>query len=235
MAGVIAIRRLVLSLAAVLALLAGADRVAAAVAENKISDRMAASYQLPAKPTVTIRGFPFLTQVMSGHYQEVDVSAARVPVGRITLVQLHARLDGVDAPLGRLLQGGTATVTADRAAGSAVIPYPQLAAWLPHGVVLSRAGRDLRVSGSLQVLGVRVPLSGTAATSVTGAGISLVPRQLTVPGGLTLPVGDLTGRLGVVIPLTGLPLHLRVGSVSVTGSGLRAAASARDVQFAAGL
>jgi len=227
-------RKLVISLAVVALLLVAADRVAAAVAEGKISDRVAASYQLPAKPQVTIRGFPFLTQVVTGDYREIDLSVGRVSVGSIRLTQLRARLYGVRAPLGRLLRGGTATVTANRAAGSAVIPYSELSGWLPHGLRLSRAGRDVRVAGSVRVLGTRVPLSGTVAPSVTGGGIKVTPRNLTVPGGLALPAGALAGRLGAVIPLTNLPLHLQIASVAVTASALRAGASARDVQFAGG-
>ncbi len=227
-------RKLVISLGVLAVLLIAADRVAVAVAETKISDRVAASYQLPAKPDVTIQGFPFLTQVITGDYQEVDVSVSRVAVGSIGLTQLNARLDGVHASLAQLLQGGMSAVTADRASGSAVIPYPELAAWLPHGVRLSRAGRDVRLSGSVHLLGTRIPLSGTATPSVTGNGIRVVPHGFTVGGGIGLPPGAVASRLGVVIPLTNLPLHLRIASIAVTGTGLRAGAAARDVRFTGG-
>jgi hypothetical protein len=227
-------RRLVISLAVLVAALVAADRIAVTVAENKISDRVAASYQLTAKPNVTIQGFPFLTQVLTGDYPQVDVSVSRIAVGSIGLVQLRAQLDGVHASLAQLLRGGISAVTADRATGSAVIPYPELAGWLPHGVRLSRAGPDVRVSGSVQVLGTQVPLSGTASPSVTGDGIKVVPHGLTVGAGTGLPAGALASRLGVVIPLTDLPLHLRIASIAVTGTGLRAGASARDIQFTSG-
>lgn len=224
-------RKLVIALAVLIVLLVAADRVALAVAESKISDRVAASYSLPAKPGVTIQGFPFLTQVVAGDYREIDVSARQVSVGRISLTQLQARFRGVHAALGQLLQGSMSTVTADRAAGSAVIPYAQLAAWLPHGVTVSRAGADLRVSGSVHVFGVRVPLSGTAVPSVTGDGIKVSPQSFSVGSGVSLPVSAVAARFGVVVPLTSLPLHLQVNSVAVTATGLRADATARDVQF----
>jgi hypothetical protein len=38
--------------------------------------------------------------------------------------------------------------------------------------------------------------------------------------------------LRVVVPLSALPLHLRLTSVRVTRDGLRIGASARDIQFA---
>ena len=226
-------RKLAVFLFALLVLLITVDRVAVTVAENKISDRVAASYGLPAKPAVTIRGFPFLTQVLTGDYREVDVTAGQVPVGRITLTQLKARLHGVHATVSQLLHGGgVSTVTADQAAGSAVIPFSELSRWLPHGVTLSRAGPDVRVSGSVHVLGLRIPLSGTAAPSVTGGGIRVTPKDFSIPSGITVPVSSVAGQFGLLIPLTNLPLHLRVGSVAVISAGLRAGASARNVQFA---
>ncbi len=224
-------RKLVIALAVAVLAFVAADRIALAVAENKISQRIAASYSLPSRPAVTIHGFPFLTQVLTGDYQQIDVSVARVSVGRIGLTQLHARLDGVHAALSQLLHGSMSTVVADRAAGSAVISYGQLAAWLPHGVTVGRAGHDIRLAGTVQLLGTRVPVSATAAPSVTSNGIKVTPRSLTVGSGLSLPSSVLNSRLGVVVPLTNLPLHLRIASVAVTAAGLRAGASARDVQF----
>lgn len=227
-------RKFIIGLAVLVALLIAADRAAAAVAETKISDRLAASYRLPAKPHVSIQGFPFLTQVLTGRYGQVDITAARVAVGRITLTRLQARLDGVHAALSQLLHGKMSTVTADRASGSVVIPYGQLAGWLPHGVTVSEAGRVLRVAGDVHVFGTRIPLSGTAVPSVTASGIKVTPQSFTLGSGISVPAGTLAGHLGVLVPLTNLPLHMRIDSVAVTAAGLRAGATARHVLFSGG-
>jgi hypothetical protein len=226
-------RKFAISLLVLFVLLVVVDRIGAAVAEHQVSDRVAAEYQLPAKPGVTIQGFPFLTQVIAGDYRQVDVSAGQFRIGRVRLTGLAARFSGVHASVSDLLHGNTAMIVADRAAGSAVIPFRQLAGWLPVGVKVGPDGRDLRVSGSVNMAGVHVPLSGTVQPSVTPGGIRVAPRGIGLPGGATLPVGAV-GRLGVVIPVTNLPLHLRVASVSATPAGLRVGATARDVQFAGG-
>jgi LmeA-like phospholipid-binding len=228
-------RKLVIVLVVLVLALIAVDRIAAAVAESRISSRVAASYQLPVRPHVTIKGFPFLTQVLAGDYREIDVSVSRVAVGSIHLTGLTARLNGVRAPVSQLLRSDMSTITADHAVGSAVIPYTELARWLPSGLQLSQDGSAVRVSGSVQVLGVRVPLSGTAVTSVTSGGIKVTPKHVTVAPGVAVPVSAITQRIGaIVIPLTDLPLHLQVASVAATGTGLLADATARNVHFTGG-
>ena len=41
----------------------------------RAASRIATAYGLPADPGVSITGFPFLTQVVSGSYQQIDVTA----------------------------------------------------------------------------------------------------------------------------------------------------------------
>jgi DUF2993 family protein len=59
-----AMRKLLIGVIILAVLLVAADRIAAAVAENQISDRLTSAYGLAGKPGVTIAGFPFLTQVV---------------------------------------------------------------------------------------------------------------------------------------------------------------------------
>jgi hypothetical protein len=225
-------RKLLIALAALVVLLVAADRIALAVAESLISDRIAADYSLPSKPAVSIGGFPFLTQVLSGEYGEIDVSAAQIPAGGVTLHQLHARLTGVHAPLSQVLGQGTGTVTASRAAGTALLTYPEIDRRLPGGLQVSPARPGLTVSGTLTIGGSRVPVTATVALGVTGSGIRVIPVKIHLPAGIGQPVSGLGSLLGVVIPLPSLPLHLRLTSVRVTPGGIRLAASARDVYFA---
>ncbi len=76
-----------------------------------------------------------------------------------------------------------------------------------------------------------MPVSGTAALSVSGAGITVTPQNITIAGGLSLPAADF-GQLRFTVPLSNLPLHLHLTSVRVTPDGLRIGAAARNVQFA---
>lgn len=228
-------RKLLVALAVLVVLFVlfvAADRISVAIAENKISDRIAAAYALPSKPQVSIGGFPFLTQVVAGEYGQVDVTASRVQAGGATLRNLRVRFTGVHASLSQVLGHGPTSITASRATGSAVLGFGQVDQRLPHGLTVHPDGKDLRVSGTVRYAGTQIPLSAVVSLGVTGSGIEVRPVSVTVPGGAGLPVSAYSSRLGVVIPLSSLPLHLRVTSVRVTGGGLRISASARNVLFA---
>ena len=66
-----------------LILLVIGDRVALAVAENAMADQFV-SNGLPVKPSVTIEGFPFLTQLAARDLRKVDISASNIPAGPVT-------------------------------------------------------------------------------------------------------------------------------------------------------
>src|SRR5207245_2960504 len=74
---------LVIVLLAILGLLLGLDRAAAAIT----ADRIAAKLQtegFPVEPNVTVEGFPFLNQLISRHLDGVQVVAPEFPVGSVT-------------------------------------------------------------------------------------------------------------------------------------------------------
>jgi len=122
-------------------------------------------------------------------------------------------------------------VTADRAVGSAMVGFGTVDHRLPSGFQLHPDGKNLSVSGNLAVGGARIPVSATVTLGVSGSGISVTPVHVSVPGVATLP-SAYSSQLRVVVPLSTLPLHLRLTSVHVTPDGLRIGAAARDVQFA---
>jgi len=224
-------RKLLIGIVILAALLVAADRISVAVAENQISDRLASAYGLAGKPGVTITGFPFLTQVVTGDYRQIDVSANQVSADGAVLHHLNVRLTGVHATVSQVLGNGSSMVTADRAAGSAMVGFGTVDHRLPSGFQLHPDGKNLSVSGNLAVGGARIPVSATVTLGVSGSGISVTPVHVSVPGVATLP-SAYSSQLRVVVPLSTLPLHLRLTSVHVTPDGLRIGAAARDVQFA---
>jgi hypothetical protein len=225
-------RKLLILVGVLVVLFVAADRIAVAIAENQISDRIAAAYQLPFKPAVSIGGFPFLTQVMTGDYSEVSVSAARVPADGATLRDLRVRFTGVHASLGELLGQRAATVTADQATGSAILGWRQLDRRLPPGLHARPAGtNDVSVRGAVRGHGGQIPVSGTVSLGVTGSGIRVSPLDLSGTGGTGRADGAYAARLNLVVPLRTLPLHLRLASLHVTHGGIRIGAVARNVRF----
>lgn len=223
-------RKLLIALGILVVLLVVIDRIALVLAEDQISSRIATAYGLPTDPSVSITGFPFLTQVVSGDYQQINVTASQVQADGATLHDLNVQLTGVHASISQVLGSGTSMVTADRAAGTALVDFAAVDQRLPHGLRVTPDGKSLMVSGQLSYHGIRGPVSGTVALRASGSGISVTPESVSIAG-LSVPATYFS-QLRFVVPLSNLPLHLHLTSVHVTPDGLRISAAARNVQFA---
>jgi hypothetical protein len=219
-------RRLLLTLVILVIVLIVIDRAGAFVAGREIGTRIQSAYALPARPGVSIRGFPFLTQVATGNYHEVDVTISHATADGLQLRDISARFTGVHASLSLLLGQNSGRVTAGHATGTALIPFSQVQLRLPKGIRLSAdGGNSLRVTGTT-AFGV---ITGAARLGVTGSGgISVTPERLSVAG---ISSGALASRFTFVIPVV-LPLHLAVSGVHVNGSGLVVTATGRSVELA---
>lgn len=238
-------RKLLIALVVLVVLFVAVDRIALVIAEDQIASRIATAYSMPVQPGVSITGFPFLTQVVSGNYQQIGVTADQVQADGVTLHDLNVHLTGVHASISQLLGSGSSMITADRAAGTALVDFATVDKQLPQqtqvsvggqnvavsGLRLSPDGKNLKLSGNASVLGVSAPVSATATLSVSPSGITVTPEGATVAGGLSIPASDIAS-MRFTVPLSGLPLHLHVTSVAVTPGGLRVGAAARNVQFA---
>ncbi|MEV6500694.1 LmeA family phospholipid-binding protein [Streptomyces prunicolor] len=109
-----------------------ADRVAVHFAEQEVADRVKTSENLATTPDVSIKGFPFLTQIAFGDLDEVEIGikSYEAPTGNTTggattirIDDLKARMKGVKLSL----SGNTASsATATSATGTASISYDQL-------------------------------------------------------------------------------------------------------------
>ena len=224
-------RKLLILFLVLVILLIAADRISAYVAQRKVASRLASAYSLSSPPSVTIQGFPFLTQVMAGRYTQVDVALSSVMAGDVEMRDLRARFTGVHAPLVRLLGNGTGTVSADDATATALIPFASVSRRLPLGITLAADGGALKLSGKIGYQGFQVPVSAAVSLHVTATSIEVSPRNVTVGGTLPVPPGPLGSRLALVLPVHDLPMHLKVTSVRITNGGFEVSASARDVEF----
>jgi hypothetical protein len=227
-------RKLLIALIVIVVLLVAADRVAAVVADRQIASRVATSYHLPSKPSVSVQGFPFLTQVADGNYHEIDLSIGQLTSNGVQVNGLRARLMGVHAPVRDLLGGNSSNVTAARVTGTGTVPLSSVQSRVPRGVQLSEDGGALRMSGTLSYLGVSVPISAVASLGVSPSGITVTPTRISLGSGISAPASAIFGQFRFVVPVSGLPLHLTVTSVSVTPGGVQVSASAANVAFASG-
>jgi hypothetical protein len=203
------------------------DRAGVFIAEREIGTRVQSAYNLPARPHVTIQGVPFLTQVISGNYQEIDVSIASASANGVQLHDISAKFTGVKASLSLLLGQDSGDVKATNATGTAVIPFGQIQKKVPRGVRIAADGRTLSVTGS-SVYGV---IKGTARLGVSRSGVTVTPVQLSIAG---VSAGALASKFTFTIPMAGLPLHLTVTGVRVTPGGVLVDVSGHDVRFASG-
>jgi hypothetical protein len=220
---------LAILLGVLVVLAVAADSIARSVAENRVAAQIQ-QQGFPTKPTVTIEGFPFLTQVASRDVHQVRIGARNVTEGPLRISAVSAVLTGVH------LNGGFNGGTVDQVSGSLFVTFPALARTLVSqsgslgslassaGLTLSAAGRD-EVRASVNLLVV----SGSATWRVsrlTGDefGVRLV-HATGIPGGLLGSISDFT------ITLPRLPLGVQIGGVEVTPHGLVASINGHDLSF----
>jgi hypothetical protein len=219
-------------LAVIGGLLYGADRFAAGMAEEQIGKQVAAQSGLGAPPEVEIDGFPFLTQVLAGEYEKIEMSLGEISQRNIKLTDVSAELSGVRAPLSGLINGDTSQVVAGTAAVSGIVPFSTVEKHAPQGVRMSASGSDLRLRGKLGYAGFSVPVDATVGVKAGREGITMTPKQLRGEGGRPIPLRLVQQRFGFTIPVRDLPLGARVTGVEVVDGGLRITASADDVKIA---
>jgi DUF2993 family protein len=221
-------RKLLIAVIVLVGVFVAADRIALVVAEHQVSKTIATSFNLPQRPGVSIHGFPFLTEVASGQYQQVDVSVNSLNNNNVPVQNLDAQFTAVHAPVRQMMLGsGSSNVSADQATGTAIVPYSAVNQRLPEGVTVSDAGGDLKMSGTTSFLGRKVPFSAKASVGVHNGGITMTPSDVTVDGQTGIPA---SGIGSLTLPVSGLPMHLSVNSVQPTASGLQVSVAAQNVQ-----
>lgn len=206
------VRRLVVVLLVLVALAAVLDRVAVAVAERTVADRIRQDQGLGGRPDVTIHGFPFLTQLVSGDYDDVDLTVRNLGgVGVIRVDRLTAHLTGTHVAFGDVVRRDVDRVPIDRAVADVVVDVGDVNRYL--------SGKDVRVTATE---GRKVHVTATVA----GVEIDTdVPITL-ASGGLVL---SLPGGTQVRLPLPDLPFGVRLESVAVEDGQIVVTGSARDL------
>jgi hypothetical protein len=205
-----------------------ADRYAESRAEEYAVGVVSQSVSTTTAPVVDIKGFPFLTQMLTGTLDQVTATSAGamlegVPV---TDVAIDATKVNVRPPAGQQPSAGHATIVA-------TIPTASL-----EKVVKDRTGLtvQLTVDGSTvkasgNVLGLPMVLTlaprvDTGKLLVDAQDLTLGGRQITpesLPGAIRDRVKD------IEIPLEGLPSGLTLSRAEVVPSGLRVTADGTNV------
>jgi len=225
-------RRLLIVLVVLAALLVAADRVGVVVAQNRLASEIQQQLDLDAKPDVSIRGIPFLTQAIRGTYKDIRVQLPDVDAGDVQDLSVNARLQGAHVSLSDALGGNVDRIPVDQISGTLLIPYDQLArASGISGLTITREGDSLRLTGSVQVLGRPVKAEAVGRVEVNDGRIAINAEQAKVAG-IPVPTAvlDEAARLlSFRVQPQNLPLNLRITAVHLTDTGLLVDAVSDDV------
>lgn len=202
-----------------------ADRVGVVVAQKTAESKLAGYAQFREQPTVRIHGVPFLTQVVRGRYDDIEVRGPLVRFGDFSVADLDVHLRGAHLPFSTLIGGHISELPVDRAVGQVVVPYAELARRVPvSGLVVHGDDHGAAVSGDIAVplIGQTVHVSGRVAVALTGDQVRITVTQLDL-GSATVPqavLDALQQQLTATVSLPRLPLDLRVTGLRTSSAGL---------------
>lgn len=229
-----AARKVAIWIAAVIVLLVALDFGARAFAENQAATQIK-KQGFPKKPSVSIAGFPFLTQVITRDFQQITIKSSHVKSGPVTITSLDVIAHNVK------MNSSFNSGTAGPLNGTLLISLGEIGSFLSAAGPLASflgggSGGGLRIKsvGSDQLKGSLKLASGliswSAVWRVKPAGpheIDLVlVRSHGLPGSLR------TNANNVKLPLSSLPAHLTLtGKINTSGKGITAHVHAASIAF----
>jgi hypothetical protein len=228
-----------------------ADRIAVNMAESQAADKIRSSQGLDSTPKISIKGFPFLTQVVGRELAEVDVSLAGITAtagGRsVNVTEVKAQLRKVR------IDSSFSSAVADRADGSARISYADLTKAAPKGATVSYAGAERAAKGQVKVTGPIVDVLAGAGITLPGAVERVVGgRTVTTYSMVTLQDGSTVKLKAESLPklpipgfedklrqafdydleIEGMPSGIKLDKVQATDAGLRFSGTGTNVSLA---
>lgn len=234
---------LIIVLVILVGLLLTLDRVGAWAAERtvaeKVSQEMTELKISAGEPDVTVGGFPFLTQVVDGRYEEIRILLRDVSVNGIVVPELDVYARGVNAQMSTLLSGG-GEIVADHVSGTATIGYASVRALINRpGLEVSEQNGKLRLRLPLTVAGQKVTAVAVADAGVANGLVRISVVDIRAEGIQLVPqaqrlLDQYKSVLSVQLRLPPLPFGLRVEGAQVRPEGLAVVASAQGVPINGG-
>ncbi|WP_406013886.1 DUF2993 domain-containing protein [Streptomyces sp. NBC_00984] len=207
------------------------DRAAVYFAESEAAGRIRITGATIGSTDVSIKGFPFLTQVAGGRFDEVDVEITGIETAtngrRLRISRMDAALHDVKPA------DDYSSATAARATGTAVISYKDLTEAASDGVAVEYGGNNkVKVTGTVDMLGR--PISRSVLSTVTLVdGHTLRVHADKVPGaGVPGLEGMVRQKTDFDREVGGLPSGLKLQRIQPTADGLEISVTGADVQLA---
>ncbi|PZH06832.1 DUF2993 domain-containing protein [Streptomyces sp. NTH33] len=239
--------RILLTVAVILGLLfVVVDRVAVHFAENQAADRLRTAENLASTPDVSIKGFPFLTQMASGELDDVEVGIKNYEAAtgnddqKIRIDDLRADMKGVR------FSGDYRSATASAATGTATIAYDELLKAAKSGpapvglgvtaqvVGLSDGGNGkIKVDIAATLLGVKLPrISVLSSVTVKDGRVRVEADTLPRFGGVRLVENRIRAVTDFQQAIDRLPGEVRLDSVRAVEDGIEITVKGSNVRLA---
>jgi hypothetical protein len=224
------VRKLLVLLVVLAVLAVVADRVAVSVAEREVAAQLQTQADLAGRPQVDITGFPFLTQVAEGRYDDVEIGLTSADLRQPAGTRADVSLRGVRLPPSELLAGAVSRVPVDRVDGTATLSYAQLAGRIGGGTAVRQEGDGLRITRTVEVAGQRLPVTASGTVTLDGRDLVIDVRHV-AGAGVQLPdvlVGQVSDLLDLRYRIPALPFGLRVTGVRPEADGVAVTVRATD-------
>jgi LmeA-like phospholipid-binding len=233
-----AIRAVLITLVVLGVLFVAADRISVAVAEHEAANEFKKSQPIEGGASVSIKGFPFLTQVLDGDIHRVHASAkgivAEAQGGSLRITRFDADLHDVK------LSDGFSTATAHTVDGTALISYKDLSDAAPDGVTVSYGGRSdepgtskVKVTGriTIPVLGKTWQRSVTSDVRLEGGNRVTLHARSIPDTGIPGLADEVRKRIDFSQQVTGLPEGIRLDEVKAGPDGVTIKVSGTGVSL----
>lgn len=214
----------------VLGVLVVVDRVGVGIAEDRVAQQLADRGGLAGTPDVDITGFPFLTQAVSGTYQDVRISLTADELGQPAGTKADVSLRGVHVPLSDALSGSVQQIPVDRVDGTATLSYALLAQQLGGDTTLTQDGDGIRLTKSVEVLGFDFSVTASGTVTLDGQDV-VVDVSDASAGGVDVPdfvLDTADDLLDFSYRVPALPFGLQLTSVQPVADGVDVRVEARD-------
>ncbi|MDR6974562.1 hypothetical protein J2X68_001240 [Streptomyces sp. 3330] len=224
-----------------------ADRLAVNFAEGEAADKLKANEGLATTPDVSIKGFPFLTQVAGGSLDDVEVGikdyeAATGTDGRtIRIDDLQADMKGVE------FSGDYSSATASSATGTASITYAELLKTakseptrVMQGVTANVVGLSdggngkIKVAVEATVLGTKLPQPVYVLSTVTVEGDTVRVHADSLPsfGGVQAAENEVRSITDFEQKIDDLPGGIKLDKVQAGADGVDISVKGSNVRLA---
>ncbi|MDA1361731.1 DUF2993 domain-containing protein [Glycomyces luteolus] len=234
------LRRLLIILVILVAVVALGDRVANALVERRIADEVATTAAdhgaySDQEPDVKVHGWPFLTQAWTGDFEQIDITLRDVGSNGLIFPTLELVAHDVDADWRELTNGGDAVASTLDVSGSVSVDSIE-------AIMAEQTGYDLQINedgtasliGSQELMGVEVEIEATGQFEFGENALTFRPdavESLTegLPPQVQPMVDQAASEFETTVGLPELPYGIQLTEVAFDGDLVTVSGTAQDV------